>query len=60
KNVDPLLSLMYTNNEIMARAHITFHGQEVQTNNNISFEVNVTVNFADPLVTKADEKTLNP
>ena len=60
KNVNPLLSLMYTNNEIMARAHITFHGQEVQTNNNIKFEVNVTVDFADPLVTKADEKTLNP
>jgi len=60
KNVDPLLGLMYTNNEIMARAHITFHGQEVQTNNNIKFEVNVTVDFADPLVTKADEKTLNP
>jgi len=60
KDVDPLLSLMYTNNEIMARAHITFHGHEVQTNNSISFEVNVTVNFADPLITKADEKNLNP
>ena len=60
KNVAPLINLDYTSNEIMARAHITFHGHEVQTDNNISFEVNMTVNFADPLLTRAQEKQTNP
>jgi hypothetical protein len=59
KNVDPLLSLQYTAAEYMTRAHITFHGHEVQTDNNINFEVNMTVNFADPLLTKAEEKQGN-
>jgi len=60
KTVSPLVDLQYTANEIMARAHITFHGHEVQTNDNINFEANISVDFADPLLTAAQEKTLNP
>jgi hypothetical protein len=56
KTVDPLVGLEYSALEIMARAHITFHGHEIQTNNELSFEVNMTVNFADPLTTKKDQQ----
>ncbi|MDD4856483.1 MAG: hypothetical protein PHD74_00095 [Candidatus Krumholzibacteria bacterium] len=59
KTVDPLVSMMYTNGEIMTRAHITFHGHEVQTDVEVDFETNISVNFADPLLTKTQENQGN-
>jgi len=59
KTVDPLVSLQYTAGEIMSRVHITFHGHEVQTSNESTFEVDMSVNFADPLTTTKDQKQGN-
>ena len=61
KNLQPLVGLMYQADdiEIMARAHITFHGEEIQAGTKVDFEANVTVNFADPLLTKTDQEKLN-
>ena len=52
KQAEPLLSLQYSRNEIMSIAHVVFHAQEVQTDREFTFDVNVSVNFADPLLTK--------
>lgn len=60
KNVDPLDSMKYTPLEIMARAHFVFHGHYVQTTTQVDFEANLSVNFADPLLTTQDEQRLNP
>ena len=61
KALQPLLGLAYQTDdlEIMARAHITFHGEEIQAGTKVDFEANVTVNFADPLLTKTDQEKLN-
>jgi hypothetical protein len=61
KSLQPLLGLAYQTDgyEIMARAHIVFHGEEIQSGRKVDFEANVSVNFADPLVTKTDEDKLN-
>jgi hypothetical protein len=56
KNNDPLDAMKYTNLEIMTRAHITFHGHELQTNNEVDFETDISVNFADALLTKTQEQ----
>ncbi len=56
KQVDPLWSLMYSPNEIMAYGNIVFHGHEVQTDRVVDFEAGVTVNFADPLTTKDNQR----
>lgn len=56
KNVDPLLSLMYTPQEIMTIANITFRGHEIQTDREVSFSAGLTVNFADPLLTKSQQR----
>lgn len=56
KQVSPLVDLMYSPNEIMAFARIVFHGHEVQTNRTVSFETGISVNFADPLLTKNDQR----
>jgi len=58
KQVNPLLPLMYSPNEIMSFAHVVFHAHEVQTTNKFTFEASFTVNFADPLNSK-DNKS-NP
>lgn len=57
KTVDPLAGLQYQQSglEIMARAHFTFHGHELQTSNEYSFEADMSVNFADPLTVKKDQ-----
>jgi len=60
KNSDPLDSMKYTNIEIMARAHFTFHGHYVQTTTQVEFEADLSVNFADPLLTTSDQNQLNP
>jgi hypothetical protein len=60
KNLDPLDSMKYSPIEIMARAHITFRGHYVQTSTTVEFEANLSVNFADPLLTTKDQNTLNP
>jgi len=49
KSQPPLDSLQYTSNEIMAYAHIIFHGHEVQTDRSIDFTADISVDFADPL-----------
>ncbi len=49
KNQSPLVELRYSPNEIMAYAHITFYGHEVQTDRNISFETGISVSFGDKL-----------
>ncbi|RKZ08871.1 hypothetical protein DRQ05_00735 [bacterium] len=49
KNQPPLVNLEYTANEIMTYAHIVFHGHEVQTDRNIDFTADISVDFADPL-----------
>jgi len=49
KNQPPLVNLRYTGDEILAYAHITFHGHEVQTDRNISFETGISVSFGDKL-----------
>ncbi len=59
KNVAPLLGIQYSPTEIMTRAHIVFHGEEIQSGTKFDFEANATVNFADPLLTKADQQKLN-
>jgi len=61
KALQPLFGLAYQIDdlEIMARAHITFHGEEIQAGTKVDFEANVTVNFADPLLTKTDQDKLN-
>ncbi len=55
KNVDPLLSIMYTSIEYMSVVNITFRGHEVQTDREVSFSAGLTVNFADPLTTKSQQ-----
>jgi hypothetical protein len=55
KQVDPLLSLMYSPNEIMSYAHVVFHAEEVQTTRTFTFETSLTVNFADPLNSKDNQ-----
>lgn len=60
KNSDPLDSMKYTPLEIMARAHITFRGHYVQTTTQVEFEADLSVNFADPLLTTQDQNKLNP
>ena len=61
KTVQPLFGLRYQTSgvEIMARAHIMFHGEEIQGGTKVDFETNLTVNFADPLLTKTDQEKLN-
>lgn len=56
KLVVPLVDLMYNNDEIMALAHFTFRGHEVQTDRVVEFEAGVSVNFADPLTTKSNQR----
>jgi hypothetical protein len=60
KNVDPLNSMKYSPLEIMSRAHITFHGRYVQTTTDVEFTADLTVNFADPLLTTNDQNQQNP
>jgi hypothetical protein len=55
KNVDPLVSMHYTNDEIYSNAMITFTGHEVQTDREVNFEAGLHVNFADPLITKSNK-----
>ncbi len=57
KNLDPLDSMKYSPLEIMARAHFTFHGHYLQTDTQVEFEANLTVNFADPLTTTNSKQT---
>ncbi len=57
KNLDPLDSMKYSPLEIMARAHFTFHGHYLQTETQVEFEANLTVNFADPLTTTNSQQT---
>ncbi len=52
KQIQPLLGLQYSRNEIMSIAHVVFHVQEVQTDRIFTFETSFTVDFADPLLTK--------
>jgi hypothetical protein len=59
KNREPLDSMKYSPLEIMARAHITFHGHYVQTNTLVKFDANLSVNFADPLTT-TNSQNKNP
>jgi len=60
KAVDPLFGLRFPlGGEIMSRAHITFHGEEIQSGSEVDFEANVTVNFADLLLTRTDQEKLN-
>jgi hypothetical protein len=61
KSLQPLVGLAYQTDalEIMARAHIVFHGEEVQSGTKVDFEANVSINFADPLLTKTDQEKLN-
>ena len=60
KNSDPLDSMKYSPLEILARAHFIFHGHYVQTTTQVDFEADLSVNFADPLLTTQDEQRLNP
>ncbi len=60
KNLDPLNLLKYSPSEIMAQAHITFHGHEVQTDVNVDFETMILVSFADPLTTTGQQNQGNP
>jgi len=60
KNTVPLDTMKYTNYEIMARAHLTFHGHYVQTTTQVEFEADLSVNFADPLLSTKDEAKQNP
>ncbi|MFA4947568.1 MAG: hypothetical protein WC674_03545 [Candidatus Krumholzibacteriia bacterium] len=60
KNIDPLDSMKYTPLEIMTRAHITFRGHYLQTSTNVEFVADLSVNFADPLLTTNDQNQLNP
>ncbi|MCI0481214.1 MAG: hypothetical protein L0213_06480 [Candidatus Dadabacteria bacterium] len=60
KNIDPLDSMKYTPLEIMARAHFIFRGHYLQTSSEIEFETDLSVNFADPLLTTKDQNSLNP
>jgi hypothetical protein len=60
KNSDPLDSMKYTAIEIMSRAHIIFHGHYVQTETLVDFATDLTVDFADPLLTTQDQNKLNP
>jgi hypothetical protein len=59
KNVNPLLALQYSPNEIMSQAHFVFRGHYIQTDTEVEFEANLSVNFADPLLTTQDEEKLN-
>ena len=61
KAVSPLADLRYQIGglEIMSRAHITFHGEEIQSGSEVDFEAYVSVNFADLLLTKTDQDKLN-
>lgn len=56
KLITPLVDLMYASQEIMALAHFTFRGHEVQTDRVVEFEAAVTVNFADPLTTRSQQR----
>jgi hypothetical protein len=56
KNIDPLLGIMYTPTEIMTVANITFRGHEIQTNREVTFGTGLTVNFADPLTTRSQQR----
>lgn len=58
KNVSPLIGLRYSPDEIMSQAHIVFRGHYLQTDTEVEFEASVSVNFADPLMTTADENKL--
>ncbi len=58
KNVAPLIGLRYSPDEIMAQAHFVFRGHYIQTDTEVEFEANISVNFADPLLTTADENKL--
>ncbi len=49
KNDSPLFDLRYTGIEIMTHAHITFHGHEIISGNDVDFSASISVNFADPL-----------
>ena len=49
KQISPLVDMVYTAQEIMAIANITFRGHEVQTDREVEFTCGVSVNFADPL-----------
>ena len=60
KNVEPLQSVKYSYTEIMAYAHFKFRGHYVQTSTIVEFESNLTVNFADPLLSTKDQNNLNP
>lgn len=59
KNVSPLIDLRYSPGEIMAQAHFVFRGHYIQTDTEVEFEANVSVNFADPLLSTKDEGKLN-
>jgi len=55
KQVSPLADIQYDwDVEILAFARITFHGHEVQSEREIEFTANVTVNFGDPVEIEED------
>lgn len=56
KNVDPLSGIMYTATEIMTIATVTFRGHEIMTDREVSFGSGITVNFADPLLTRSQQR----
>jgi hypothetical protein len=56
KNVDPLVGIMYTATEIMTIATVTFRGHEIMTDREVSFGSGITVNFADPLLTRSQQR----
>ncbi len=49
KNRSPLIDIQYTSSEILANAQITFHGHEIQSGYDISFQCGLFVGFADLL-----------
>lgn len=49
KNDPTLHSLWYSSDEILARADITFHGHEIQTDRELQFSASFGVTFGDAL-----------
>jgi hypothetical protein len=56
KNVAPLSGIMYTATEIMTIATVTFRGHEIMTDREVAFGSGITVNFADPLLTRNQQR----
>ncbi|UCF06784.1 MAG: hypothetical protein JSV33_07105 [bacterium] len=56
KQIPPLSAIAYVwDVEILAYAVITFHGHEVQSEREIDFTAQLTVNFGDPIITDEND-----